>query len=157
MLLVLIILPLVGLFVALFLLLLLLIFWLLLIIDRLVVLHLFRVAKEVADLFLTFLLVHHLLFIDARSVINIILLFRQVLVFLVLTFADVLLILGVFSFDLYFFALFSIIGVLAVLLLVVVLVLDLSFHLLIDFHPIGAVVFLREAVLHVSEVLLRFW
>ena len=157
MLLVLIILPLVGLFVALFLLLLLLIFLLLLIIDRLVVLHLFRVAKEVADLFLTFLLVHHLLFIDAHSVINIILLFRQVLVFLVLTFADVLLILGVFSFDLYFFALFSIIGVLAVLLLVVVLILDLSFHLLIDFHPISAVVLLREAVLHVSEVLLRFW
>ena len=74
-----------------------------------------------------------------------------------MTFTDVLLILGVFSFDLYFFALFSIIGVLAVLLLVVVLILDLSLHLLIDFHPIGAVVLLSEAVLHVSEVLLRFW
>ena len=76
MLLILIILPLVGLFLALFLLLLLLFVWLLLIIDRLVVLHLFWVAKEVADLFFALLLVHHLLFIDARSVINIILLFR---------------------------------------------------------------------------------
>ena len=69
MLLVLIILPLVGLFLALFLLLLLLIVWNLLIIDGLVVLHLFGVAKEVADLFLALLLVHHLLFIYARSVI----------------------------------------------------------------------------------------
>ena len=150
---ILIILPLVGLFLALFLLLLLL---LLLIIDRLVVLHLFGVAKEVADLFLALFLVHHLLFIDARSVIYIILLFRQVVVLLEMTLADVLLILGVFSLDLHFFALLHIIRVLAVLLLVKVVVLGLSLHLLINFHPIGAVVLLGQSVLHVSEVLLRF-
>ena len=132
MLLILIILPLVG-FFALFLLLLLI--WLL-IIDRLVVLHLLRVAKEVTDLFLALLLVHHLLFIDA-----VIFLFRQVVFFAVLTFNDILLIFGVFSFVLYFFSLFSIIGVLE-LLLVVVLVLGLSLHLLIDFHPIGAIIIL---------------
>lgn len=111
----------------------------LLIVDRLVVLHLLRVAKEVADLFLALLLVHHLLFIDA--VFYIIFLFRQVVFFAVLTFNDILLIFGVFSFVLYFFFLFSIIGVLE-LLLVVVLVLGLSLHLLIDFHPIGAIVIL---------------
>ena len=73
---VLIILPLVGLFLALFLLLLLpFVFRMLLIIDGLVVLHLLRVAQEVADLFLAFFLVHHLLFIDARSVIYIIIFF----------------------------------------------------------------------------------
>ena len=59
-----------------------------------------------------------------------------------MTFTDVLLILGVFSFDLLFLALFSIIWVLAVLLLVVILVLGFSFHLLINLHPIGAVVLL---------------
>ena len=159
MLLVLIILPLVGLFLALFLLLLLLLVRLLLIIDRLVVLHLFRVAQEVADLFLSLFLVHHLLFIDARSVIYIIIffLFGQVVFLFVMTFINnVLLILGVFSLDLHFFALFNIIGVLDVLLLVKVLVLGLFLHLLINFHPIGAVVLRGKPVLHVSEVLLRF-
>ena len=150
---ILIILPLVGLFLALLLLLL-----LLLIIDRLVVLHLFGVAKEVADLFFALLMVQcpYPSPLSSWSIIYIILLFGQVVVLLEMAFTDVLLILWVFSLDLYFFVLFNIIRVLAVLLLVKVLVLGLSLHLLINFHPIGAVVLLGKPVLHVSEVLLWF-